>query len=393
MRKSDILFWGLLGTLLGISFASFFAFSNIAILLFLLINATFCFCALIRKSHILILIAIIFTGFLIGLLRTQYFFSRNQLYEGSGVFDTPLVLKELRDKFENAIFNVLPPKEANLASGIILGKSSKFSPEFIEALKRSNTMHIVAVSGQNITIIAMSVLRFFEILRIPFLISWWGALISVILFTLLVGAPASAVRAGIMGIISLIGKRIGRDSPPKIAIIFAAFLMLMYRPDLLRFDLGFQLSFLAILGIFYASPIIQDWILFKKKFWGFEKIISETVGAQVLVAPWILYKFGTLSLIGLMANLLILPVIPFSMFLGFLAGILAIIWYDFALFFSPAIYLVLKWVTSVIEFFGNMNIGVLSMQKESVPIWAVSLIYFLIFATIFIYWRRKQNNE
>lgn len=329
-------------------------------------------------------------GFSLGAIRTARFLDADYR-SGGGVFDTPAALLRIREAFESSLWRTLPEPESSLAAGILLGQSAKFAPDFAEALRRTSTMHIVAVSGYNITIVASNVLRFFEVFRVPLLLSWWGAVAAVILFTLLVGAPASAVRAALMGIVALVGKRIGRNSPQRIALAFAAALMLLWRPDLLRFDAGFQLSFLATIGIFWMAPVIEEKVLRKKRLWGIGRILAETLGAQLVVAPWILYRFGNLSLVGAAANAIVLPMIPFAMCMSFLAGMAGLIWQHAAWVIAPVAYLPLAFAVKVIRITGALPFA--ALRHDNPPAWFIAVLYAMIFGLLIRYWRRHDIDE
>ncbi len=387
MQKSEIFFWALAAVITGVFVASFFSFSFWLQLLLIVLAIFSAIFAKKLKHSFALLIFIIIAGFSIGIIRSEWYF-KSSTFKSSEIFVTPYFLRILRESFERVLESSLPDPESSLAAGIILGRSANFSSDFLEALRRTGTLHIIAVSGYNITIVAANVQKFFELLRIPLLISWWGAVLAVILFTLLVGAPASAVRAAIMGIVVLIGKRIGRASSQRLALTFAAFLMLFWRPDLLRFDLGFQLSFLATIGIFWMAPLVEDKILRKKRLWGLEKIFSETLAAQILVSPWLLYKFGNLSTFGIFANLIILPLLPLAMFLSFITAIAGFFSETASLIIAPAAYLLLAFMVGAIR---NVSaIPFAYFQSETFPLWLIILVYAIIFMILVKYYKNKN---
>jgi len=143
--------------------------------------------------------------------------------------------------------------------------------------------------------------------------AFYFALGILILFIIMVGAPASAIRAGIMGGILLLAHKLGRLSDSGRIVVFAATVMLIFNPLLLRYDVGFQLSFLAVLGIIYLKPIFDSW--FKKRN-NLLQIITMTLAAQIATLPILVFNFGRISFISPLANVLIVPVLPFVMGLG-----------------------------------------------------------------------------
>lgn len=388
MIPADYFFWFLAGIIVGIALGSYFALSPVLLAMIVALATFFIFLALRERKIKVIAIALVFLGILIGIFRAEAFLSSSQQVSYSGSAVSALV--NLRDRFEYALNRALPEPEASLASGIILGKIRKFPLEFEEALRRTSTLHLVAVSGYNITIVASGILWILGLLTIHRKLAWWLAVGGIILFTLFVGAPASAVRAAIMGFLVLLAKRFGRASESRTALTLAAAGMLLWDPTYFRGDLGFQLSFLAVFGIIYLSPIILSKISQAKEppktFIDFKSLLADTFSAQIMVAPWILYKFGTFSLIGFLANALVLPVIPAAMFLAFLTGLgglfLEILGQIVALFAFP----VFHYVVRVIEIASNFSFASLTVENPS--FWWVVLLYALIW---FSFFRRVKN--
>lgn len=258
---------------------------------------------------------------------------------------------------ENLISNlnaVLPSQEAALMSGILLGERGEFTQEFKEELNRSGTTHIVALSGYNISIIGITlatILAYFMKRRWAFYV----ALIAIPLFVIMTGAESSVVRAGIMGIIVLLAQKQSRLYSFRNAVTLTAFAMLLFNPKLLIFDLGFQLSFAALLGIVYFYPKLENKFQIKEKgegIFGWRKNLWQTFSAQAAVAPILLAKMGYFSVTGLIANVLILEFIPLTMLFGFLTAVLGFVSYELSLITGWLANAVLSYEILVIKFFG-----------------------------------------
>jgi len=129
------------------------------------------------------------------------------------------------------------------------------------------------------------------------------------------------VRAGIMGIFVLLARQLGRASRATNALVFTAFVMLLFNPKILMFDAGFQLSFLATVGLVYINPIFQNYAKRLPELFGVKDALVTTLSAIITTTPLILYQFGRLSIVAPLANILILPAIPITMAIGFAAGI------------------------------------------------------------------------
>ena len=161
----------------------------------------------------------------------------------------------------------------------------------------------------------------------------------------MIGAPASAVRAGIMAGVLILGQLFGRPSFSWRALLMAGAIMVLFNPYIARYDIGFQLSFLAVLGIILFFEKLD--VLFKKvqhKFaelifrssptednlkvkyvadtgFGFVSIFAVTLSAQALTFPLIIYNFGSFSLVSPLTNLLVVPFLPVVLVSGFMAAI------------------------------------------------------------------------
>ncbi|MBT3241167.1 MAG: DUF4131 domain-containing protein [Chloroflexi bacterium] len=229
---------------------------------------------------------------------------------------------------ENAldmIYNFYPDPEASIMAGILLGVETGISKDVKQAFIDTGTSHIIAISGFNITIIAglFSILfgRLFGKRKGAFI-----AIISIGIYTILVGADAAVVRAAIMGGLSLFARQVGRRQDGIISLGVTAAVMAIFNPMLL-WDVGFQLSFMATLGlVLYAESFKSEFIKFiEKKF--DQKLAMQlsgpigeyflfTIAAQITILPVLIFHFQRISIISIPANFIILPAQPFVMILG-----------------------------------------------------------------------------
>ncbi len=227
----------------------------------------------------------------------------------------------LRQKILSAFKETLPYTDSAFLGGITVGSREEFTDEFKDAMSKSGTTHLVALSGYNITILTKVIAG-----TLAFVLSrrkaLFGTILAVIAFVVMAGAETSVVRAAIMGIIAAIAPFVGRLYAPRNAIAAAALGMTLWNPNVLAYDVGFQLSFLALIGIVYLKPALEA--LFKiqnKGFLSWKENLTTTASAQIMVTPLLITVFGSVSATSLISNLLILELIPFTMFLGFvLAG-------------------------------------------------------------------------
>ncbi|HBA36781.1 TPA: hypothetical protein DCZ15_02780 [Candidatus Falkowbacteria bacterium] len=215
----------------------------------------------------------------------------------------------------------LSEPEAGLANAILLGYRRTVNREDLDVFARVGLSHMIAISGSHITILSAMIINFLLALgfsRRRSLLIVFGFLF---VYPLITGLSASAVRSAIMGSLAFLAVYHGRVASLINALIFAAALMLVANPRLLRDDLGFQLSFLAVLGIIYIYPVgetftrrVLNKLKLKKRSRDVWKLIADTVNltlvAQIVILPIALINFRQLSLIAPLANVLVLWTFP-----------------------------------------------------------------------------------
>jgi len=286
----------------------------------------------------------------------------------------------IKKHFIESFQKTLPYTEAAFLGGITLGEREEFSEDFKEALSKSGTTHLVALSGFNITILTTlfaGTLTYFISRKKAF----WTTIIAVIAFVLMTGAESSVVRAAIMGVIAAIAPFTGRLYAPRNSIALAAFAMALWNPNILVHDLGFQLSFLALLGIIYLTPALSRVFRFKNKgFLNWKENFTMTLSAQCMVTPFLVAAFGSVSATSLLSNMFILEFIPFTMFLGLLVGI--------AHFFSQTIATLIAWITLIPL---KLELGIIKIFSlftiPIAPIFTIGGVFLYYLAIIFFIWR------
>ena len=244
------------------------------------------------------------------------------------------MIYSLRKYAQNMINQILPPDEAALLSGIFLGNEDHIAPEVETAFQRTGTSHIIAISGANFTVL----ISFITLLFLRHLPKRWVIPVSLLLiafYTIMVGGNAAVIRAAIMGGLSVFGSYFGRRNQGLNTLAFSGALFVLVNPYIL-WDLGFQLSFFATLGLVLFS---EKWTkaiekklkqFFPEKFAErFTALLSEyvlmTLAAQIFTLPLIAYTFQQVSLASFVINILILPVQPMIMALGGLATVIGLI--------------------------------------------------------------------
>lgn len=251
----------------------------------------------------------------------------------------------MREGVERRITLLMPEPHASFLMGLLTGSRKGMPEHLTNDFKITGLSHIVAISGFNITIIIsiLSTFLFFLPLRWRF----FPSVIAIILFTLFVGSSASVVRASIMGILGLIALQAGRLRNARLAILWTAFFMLLWNPKYLWYDAGFQLSFLAVLGLTECGEFLTHLLRKVPEALGIREGLAMTLSAQVFAVPWILSLFGTISLISPVANILVAPFIPLSMLTGTLAVIGSMLWFPLGQLFAYATWAMLTLIIFV----------------------------------------------
>jgi competence protein ComEC len=308
--------------------------------------------------------------------------------KGNPIFGAILKFK---NKTTGTIEKIMPFPEVSLLEGIILGNKQIFSENLKNSLNVTGTSHIVAISGMNIVIISEIMMFVLVALGLWRKHAFWFVLVLIFLFIIMVGAPASAVRAGIMGAILLYAQKIGRISNASRIMVFAAAIMLAFNPLLLRYDVGFQLSFLAVFGLIYIKPIFDELILKrikKEELNGLLQIITTTLAAQIAVLPVLIYNFGRISFISPLANVLIVPFIPFLTAVGliFIGG--AIICGSLGKILLWPAYLGVAYVLKIIDWFSRIPWAAKETQNIH---WGFLIGYYILLIGIIWFFKRSKK--
>jgi competence protein ComEC len=259
-----------------------------------------------------------------------------------------------KNKLRESIEQNLSPPQSSILGAIILGDKSRISDEWKNKLNIAGVRHITCISGMHIIILSGILMGLGILLGLWRGQAFYFAIILLVLFIIMVGAPASAVRAGIMAGLLLFAQKIGRLRTGDRAITFAATAMLVQNPLLLKSDVGFQLSFLATLGIIYLLPIFQYWL--RKIPVNFLKnILSMTLAAQIFTLPILIYNFGYMSLAAPFANILIVPLLPFILGFGFIFALAGLFCQPFAWLFSLPVWFLLTYVAKLVDWFSSFS--------------------------------------
>ncbi len=296
------------------------------------------------------------------------------------------VVLPLRVYILTLIDGTIGGEEGELLKGILIGERSGLPFSTRTAFVNSGIAHILAVSGSNVVVVYAFFAMFFSLLRIPRTPALLLNCLMLVLYMLLTGSQPPIVRATIMGLVVLLGKLSGGRSNSLNAIGVAALGILAWDARQL-YDVGFQLSFAAVVSIIYFYPIVNAWILrlAGESWWRKGVVASVQISAVTLVAtlgtlPLTAVYFGKVSVVGLLTNIFVLPLVGFSVSLGFVSTLFGFWAYSVAEVFAAVNYLLLWLILEMAKYSGNVSwayIETLNFKPvHSIPFYLVTLLLF-----------------
>lgn len=295
-------------------------------------------------------------------------------------------LFKIKRSFVEHAQKILPEPQAGFLAGLLVAGRGTLPQDILEEFRRAGVIHIVVLSGFNITLIADFMRRVFGAL---FLFLRWTrfaqapaltAIAGVALFVVMTGGEATVVRSALMALTVIVAGLLGRTYSAPRALFAAGFLMLLHNPKILVFDPSFQLSFLATLGLIYLMPPIEKFFHFMTTRFQLRGILSQTIATQTAVLPLLIYSMGDVSLVSLPANILTLVVVPWTMFLGFIAVLFSYLSIVVAWPVALITHLLLSWILFVSHFLGSLSFA--SVKIPPFPFGVVFLLYILLIFTI-----------
>jgi len=300
----------------------------------------------------------------------------------------PLVasLLSIKHALVTGIERALPEPYAALAEGLLLGEKQSLGKRLYDAFVASGVVHIIVLSGYNVSLVIESVL--FVALRVlPRLLGYALAAVFVVGFAVATGGSETTVRATIMALLMMVARVLHRPALALRGLLIAAALMALVNPFLVLYDLSFQLSVVATLGLILFSSGIARRIPFVSERLGFREIVATTLATQVTVLPLLILSLGTVSLVFLPANALVLPAVPLAMLLSFIAALVALVLPFAGIVAALPAYLVLSYIVSIPEFFGTLPFSAITIPPGMSWV-ALSLLGVVYACTAFAIMRR-----
>lgn len=295
----------------------------------------------------------------------------------------PFFIRQLSLKLRQQILKSykknLLPHQAAVLSGITIGEKSGLTTYIQKIFIDAGVMHVLVVSGSNVAFVSVIFFWIFRsILRLKKKISL-GILIPIILlYAMITGANPPVLRATIMTLIVIFALLLSRSADIYQGIFLAALIILIYNP-LTLFEAGFQMSFAATLGIIYFFPIFQSATQIHKlpKFFNwFLSVFLASLAAQVAIAPLMAYYFNKISLIAIVSNLVILPMIGISLGAGFALYFASLIGTQLLFIVSKFTGAVVSVITYLVDMFANVPYSTIRIATPS--IYFILLFYIIV---------------
>ena len=306
---------------------------------------------------------------------------------GNIVIEKLLVVKK---KFLASIQAAIPEPEVGLGAGLLLGVTSSLGDELEDAFRATGIIHIVVLSGANIMLVVLFVMYMLALV-LPVRPRVIVGIISIILFALLVGLSATVVRASIMAMLILIALGLGRRYAIMRALFFAGFVMLLINPLLLVYDVGFQLSFLATLGLITVAPQFENLMSAVPKNFKLKEYFLATVATQIAILPLLLYQIGQFSVVAILVNMLVLPMVAVAMLATFITGVLGLLSPILASVAGVFAYLTLTYIIVIATWFATLPFA--AFVVPALPFFIVPIVYVVIGYIVYKLITRDQTKE
>ena len=258
-----------------------------------------------------------------------------------------------KHSFMEVIESTLVEPQAGLSEGLLLGVKRALGEDLEMAFRKTGIIHIVVLSGYNIMLVVafiMYVFSFFLPLRGRLVFG----VIAIAAFACIVGLSATVVRASIMATLLLVARATGRTYAVLRALMITGLVMTFFNPYLLAFDTGFQLSFVATLGLILVAPHLEKRLQFMPTTIGLREFLTATLATQIFVMPILLYQIGEFSVVSVVVNLLVLPMVPLAMLLTCVTGIVGFFSTTIAIPFAFLAHVSLSYILWVAEFFAGL---------------------------------------
>ena len=296
----------------------------------------------------------------------------------------------LKQRINFGLNKIIPEPQLSLMKSLFFGGKANLPFELKKQIRQVGLSHLIAVSGLHLTIVTQIVSTCLNALLLTGFLNFLFSVFFILGFVVMADFSASVVRAAIMAILLLIARLNHRLYNSSFALIFAVLFMVFLNPKIIIEDFGFQLSVLATLGIVYFYPVLEKWPFWQKDIFKSQlAFLKETMllsfSALLFVAPWIIYKTQVFSLVTPLTNILIVPLVPIIMILGFLVALLSFIFFPLAFLLGFCLNFLLSYMMAVIKIFSSWR-----MSEILFP--SLALSWLIFYYLLLIYYLKCRNH-
>ena len=265
---------------------------------------------------------------------------------------------------------------AGLLIGILFGIKKALSDEVLQNFITVGVVHIIVLSGYNIAIVVEAINASFR--RLPPVFKRIAPYFAIYIFIIFVGASSTALRAGIMASIALFGKQSGRLGSTLQLLFIATAVLALYQPKIILYDTSFQLSFLATTGLIVFTPHMLTFCKRIPEKYALREITATTLATQITVVPFLLYVMGKVSLIGVVANILIVPIVPLVMLFGAATVALGLAYPPLAIPTAYISYILLSSILLAVSYFAVIPFASISVSINGMVLISLYVFEFLL---------------
>ncbi len=326
-----------------------------------------------------------------GILYTMSFPNITHIGNGGG---NPIVaeLLSIKHVFIRGIERALPEPESALLAGLLLGEKQSLGEKITGFFRNAGVVHIIVLSGYNVALVIQWVS--FILLRIfPRAVAYSLSGIFVVGFAVMTGASETTMRALLMALLGTLATILRRPKAALRMLAIAAATMAVMNPYIVLYDLSFQLSILATLGLILFSENIAKRLTFvpEFKYFPLREIISTTLATQATVLPLLIFSVGAVSLVFLPTNVLVLPAVPLAMFAGFFASLAALFLPVLAFPFSLISYSILSYIINIATVFGAFPFASIAISREWM--WPLLMVVGAVYLFGFFFFSRFEKTN
>lgn len=282
----------------------------------------------------------------------------------------------VRQHYREAMQQVMPPQDAAAIFALLFGGYDGLDPELVESFTITGLIHILSVSGSHISLVAAAIAGICLLLRLPMACSAVLVTAAIAFYALLAGFVPPVVRAAVMGGLTFLALALGRERDSRHILLLTGMAMLLYSP-LLLFHISFELSFLATAGLLYLAPVFHRWLRARRVPAAISLGLSITLAAQLATLPVLAWYFQRVSIVALLANLVVTPLLDVLILLGLLSGLVALLLPTAGGMLFGGCSLLLGLASEMTRWLAALPFSVAVVP--AFPFWAVLLFYLLLF--------------